>query len=225
MTTNYQEILRRLAEPFPASEIQARPLVVSKKTRHGLAAFYVDNRAVMGRLDETCVWKNEFAGGPAGGLLCGISILVDTGSGLEWITRWDGAENTDVESVKGGLSGSMRRAANQWGIGRYLYDVEPIWAPVDERGRFKAAPKLPGRYLPARDDGRDRRATTVKADPAPAADAADEKPKLRTLSSSQLAALEAASKNKARKRVSDLYKKFQTGDLDADELVARVGGL
>jgi hypothetical protein len=32
--------------------------------------------------------------------------------------------------VKGGLSGSMKRAAVQWGIGRYLYDVETLFVSM-----------------------------------------------------------------------------------------------
>lgn len=50
-----------------------------------------------------------------GGVECGISIKIDG----EWITKWDAAENTQVEAVKGGRSGAMKRAAVQWGIGRY----------------------------------------------------------------------------------------------------------
>ena len=69
---------------------------------------------------------------PDGGVLCGISIKINN----EWITKWDGAENTDIEGVKGGLSGSMKRAAVQWGIGRYLYNLEENWAIVSDNGKF-----------------------------------------------------------------------------------------
>ena len=78
-----------------------------------------------------------------------------------WITKWDGAENTDVEGVKGGLSGAMKRAAVQWGIGRYLYGLEETFAIINERGRFRGRtkdqkpfrwdpPELPEWALPAR---------------------------------------------------------------------------
>lgn len=43
----------------------------------------------------------------------------------------DGAENTDIEPVKGGLSDAYKRAAVKWGIGRYLYDMEAAWVDVD----------------------------------------------------------------------------------------------
>ncbi|WP_263317101.1 Rad52/Rad22 family DNA repair protein, partial [Enterobacter hormaechei] len=61
-----------------------------------------------------------------GGVECGISIKVEG----EWITKWDAAENTQVEAVKGGRSGAMKRAAVQWGIGRYLYNLEEGFAVV-----------------------------------------------------------------------------------------------
>jgi hypothetical protein len=48
------------------------------------------------------------------------------------ITKWDGAEQTQIEAVKGGLSGSMKRAAVQWGIGRYLYDLETNFVNLTE---------------------------------------------------------------------------------------------
>ncbi len=101
---------------------------------------YVTNRAIQTRLDEVVGpgnWKNYFRHGPDGGVLCGISLRIDG----EWITKWDGAENTDIESVKGGLSASMKRAAVQWGIGRYLYAVEESFANVNDNGRFRGKTK------------------------------------------------------------------------------------
>lgn len=101
---------------------------------------YISNRAVMERLDDVCGpagWRNEFAVGPGGGVVCGISIRVTHEDGIsEWVTKFDGAGNTDIESVKGGLSDAMKRAAVQWGIGRYLYDLEEGWAVVGEKGEY-----------------------------------------------------------------------------------------
>ena len=144
--------LKRLADPFPASDIEWKPITISKKTSKGLAAAYVTNRAVMQRLDEICEpanWRNEFAPGPDGGVLCGISINVTPQADTPtWVTKYDAAENSDIEPVKGGISNSMRRAAVQWGIGRYLYDLPAQWLPVDQRGRFKKTPSLPAEFLP-----------------------------------------------------------------------------
>lgn len=128
--------LLKLQSPFPAKDIEWR-VGRCGKNANGLWATclaYLTNRAIMQRLDEVCGpenWKNEFTAGPAGGILCGISIKIEKpGHGDEWVTKWDGAENTDIESVKGGLSDAMKRAAVQWGIGRYLYDLEEGFATV-----------------------------------------------------------------------------------------------
>jgi hypothetical protein len=129
--------LARLAAPFAPEDIEWRLQQAGEKNGRiwGKALAYITNRAIMDRLDEVVGpegWKNDYREGPGGGVLCGISVRVDG----EWITKWDGAENTDIEAVKGGLSNAMKRAAVQWGIGRYLYKVEEGWAHVHEGGQL-----------------------------------------------------------------------------------------
>nr|DAQ93105.1 MAG TPA: DNA REPAIR PROTEIN RAD52 HOMOLOG-BINDING PROTEIN, DNA REPAIR, DNA.7A [Caudoviricetes sp.] len=157
--------LNRLDEPFSASDIEWR-IQQAGKANNGIWAkvlAYVTNRAIMKRLDDVCGktgWRNEYRDIPnGGGVECGISIKVDG----EWITKWDAAENTQVEAVKGGRSGAMKRAAVQWGIGRYLYDLTEGFANVSterqpgfnyaktkELGVFYwAPPQLPAWALPA----------------------------------------------------------------------------
>ena len=127
---------KKLKEPFPAEDIDWRIQRegVSKAGKPwAMVLAYVTNRAIMDRLDEICGpqhWKNEYKQAPEGGILCGISIRI----GDEWVTKWDGAENTNIEAVKGGLSGSMKRAAVQWGIGRYLYNLESTFATIKNEG-------------------------------------------------------------------------------------------
>lgn len=153
--------LSKLKDCFEPNDIEWR-LQQCGKTKEGkiwgMALAYVTNRAIMNRLDEVCGpenWKNEYNPAPDGGILCGISIKV----GDEWVTKWDGAENTDIEAVKGGLSGAMKRAAVQWGIGRYLYDLEEGWINESGNGAYRGktkdgttfkwdAPKLPAWALP-----------------------------------------------------------------------------
>lgn len=155
-----RELEQGLAAFFPASDIEWRPMAVSKKTSKALAAAYITNRAIQDRLDKVCGatgWYNEYLQGPEGGVLCGLSIK-DPETG-EWVTKWDGAENTEVEAVKGGLSGSMKRAASMWGIGRYLYKLPSQWVAIDDRGRFTQTPQVPREFLPPEvlDSGRARK--------------------------------------------------------------------
>lgn len=153
--------LTKLKEPFPANEIEWRlqQCGTGSKGIWAKCLAYVTNRAICNRLDEVCGaenWKNEFTKAPDGGVLCGISIKCDG----EWVTKYDGAENTDIEGVKGGLSGSMKRAASTgWGIGRYLYNLDEGWANVCDDGKYMGktkdgktfrwnAPTLPSWALP-----------------------------------------------------------------------------
>ena len=131
--------LSKLKAPFEAKDIQWR--VAQSGLRDGnpwaKVLAYVDNRAIMNRLDEVCGpmnWWNEYLQGPQGGVICGISIR----DGDHVVTKWDGADNTNIEEVKGGLSDSMKRAAVQWGIGRYLYDLEEGWAVFNTNGQYSS---------------------------------------------------------------------------------------
>ena len=144
--------LTKLADFFQPDELEWRAITISKRTGKGLAAAYVTNRAIMARLDSVCGiggWQNEYRPGPNGGVVCGLSIYVEERG--QWVTKWDGADNTDVEAVKGGLSNAMRRAATQWGIARYLYDFPQQWVPVDDYKQFKVTPRIPDHFLPGRE--------------------------------------------------------------------------
>lgn len=152
--------LKDLSKHFKPEDIEWRLQQCGEKNGNiwAMCLAYITNRAIMDRLDEVVgpdKWKNEFAPGPHGGVICGLSIKI----GDEWVTKWDGAENTDIEAVKGGLSGAMKRAAVQWGMGRYLYDLEEGFAEVNDKGLYRGKtkegkyfkwnpPKLPAWALP-----------------------------------------------------------------------------
>lgn len=140
------EYMEKLAEPFPPEDVEWRIGRAGKNNRGIWAKVlaYITNRAIMERLDDVFGpqnWKNDYREGPSGGVLCGIAIRVED----EWVWKWDGAENTEIESVKGGLSGAMKRAAVQWGVGRYLYNLDEGWADVHDDGeRYGRLPKDQG---------------------------------------------------------------------------------
>ena len=116
---------QKLQAPFDSSEIEWR---IGRSGKKGdkiwaTALAYVSNRAIMNRLDEVfgCMnWQNEYKEWHNDSQLCGIKVF----DGEDWATKWDGADGTQFESTKGGLSDSMKRAAVQWGIGRYLYKLD-----------------------------------------------------------------------------------------------------
>ncbi len=136
MTANKdcQQILRELKEPFESHEIEWRAQR-TVKTRNGWKAIvmpYVTNRAIQNRLDKVfgLFWSNEYFDWGNNGVKCVIKAKIED----EWVSKEDGAENTDVESIKGGFSSAMKRAAVQWGIGRYLYELDSQWVPLKEKG-------------------------------------------------------------------------------------------
>ena len=156
------EIMQALQKPFAADEVEWRVQSSGKAGDRIWASVlcYVTNRAIMARLDDVMGidgWRNHYEPAPTGGggVICGLSLRING----EWITKYDGAENTDIEAVKGGLSDAMKRAAVQWGIGRYLYKLDATYAVISDKGAHRAqlkdktpfrwnAPALPAWALP-----------------------------------------------------------------------------
>ena len=144
-----EELRQALTAPFPNGDIEWRVSATNKEKTKGLAVPYVTNRAIQNRLDDTVGvdgWYNEFTPWKNGtAQLCGISIYLNAHN--LWLTKWDGADDSDIEAVKGGLSDSMKRSAVEWGIGRYLYGMTQLWVPIQACGRGfmisdSARPKL-----------------------------------------------------------------------------------
>ena len=199
---SYETDLARLRDPFAPADIEWRVQTAGEKNGKPWARVlaYVTNRAIMDRFDEVVGpenWQNVYREGPSGGVVCGLSVRVTRPDGsTEWVTKWDGAENTDVEPVKGGLSNAMKRAAVQWGIGRYLYDLEEGWAQVTESGRFSAKTK----------DGK-----WFKWDPPALPEWATPKP--RPATAEQLARIEELLARVADEKVSGSVRKRLKGGL------------
>lgn len=138
------EIYERLAYPFEEKDIEWRIQQVGTNNRGVWAAVlaYVDARAIRRRLNEVVSpenWQTHFKT-VGNGVVCELSIFFDThqqvhgGSG--WVTKTDGAGETDIEGVKGGYSGAFKRAAYSWGIGEYLYDLDRAYAEVTDGGQY-----------------------------------------------------------------------------------------
>lgn len=162
-----EQVRDLLASPFPEEDIDWKPQTAGWKGKGDEAKpwvkliAFIDNRAIQKRLDDVCGingWRNEFTPLPGGGMMCGLSIRFEDTTGAipyEWVTKYDGAPATEIESVKGGISSAMKRAATQWGIGRYLYDVEVkfgIIAPDNDWDAKQVKPKegKPFRWRPPR---------------------------------------------------------------------------
>lgn len=152
--------LQQLRVPFPRAEIKWRAGRTNSDKTRAYALPYIEARAVVDRLDEVMGpsnWKTEFRTGPSGGVICSLALRVDG----EWIAKENGADNTDLEAVKGGLSDSLKRAATMWGIGRYLYRYVAEIVQIDKHGRLEYHPPLPDEFLPESERGQNLGATTL----------------------------------------------------------------
>jgi len=147
-----EEVKKKLQDFFAPDEIEFRVGATNKEKNKGLALPYVTNRAIQNRLDDVfgpLGWKNEFKEWRDKAQICGISVWDE--EKREWVTKWDGADNSDFEATKGGLSDAMKRAAYHWGIGRYLYKFPVQWVKIKPQGKSFAmseTPKIPDEFLP-----------------------------------------------------------------------------
>lgn len=126
-------VVSQLAAAFPPENISWRVGSTTQDKKKGMALAFIDARDVMDRLDAVCGpenWQDRYEfHGPR--TICYLSIRI----GDEWITKADGAGDSDVEAEKGAISDALKRAAVKWGIGRYLYDLASPWVEIEQFGR------------------------------------------------------------------------------------------
>jgi len=138
----FNDLLKEFCAPLSPDEIEWKIQGVTNNKDKTIIVPYMNNRAVMTRLDN-CFGANNWSAkfthinyqfsksskkdGPRVenglGTVCELSIK----TGNEWITKSDGADATHIEPFKGGISDAMKRAATQWGMGRDLYDYPKIF--------------------------------------------------------------------------------------------------
>lgn len=125
-------ILTRLSAPFDAKEIKWKPKTVSGN--RALALAYLDARAVQDRLDAVVGaenWSNDVTDLGNGSVACRLSIRL----GGEWVMKMDvgsASKQPDAgDRMKAAFSDAFKRAAIQWGIGRFLYRLPAVWVDYD----------------------------------------------------------------------------------------------
>lgn len=144
-----QTLLENLRKEIPYQwRVQSR----SKDKSKAICSAYIDARDVMNVLDKYCDrgWQTDTKE-LAGFIFYGIGITVPVmakGSMGEYemetttLWRWDtGAriENNPTDNMfeqagKSAASDAFKRAAVQWGVGRFLYDLPTVTLPCDQNG-------------------------------------------------------------------------------------------
>lgn len=118
-----------LYAPLQPNEVEWR--VQSLKDGKQTAVPYLNNRCVMERFDlafgAEC-WTSEFRE-INGGFICRLTVHLEG----KTIYREDGAQKTDIEPLKGGISDSMKRCAVQFGLGRGLYNYPRVQIAIDSK--------------------------------------------------------------------------------------------
>lgn len=167
MQSEHADIWARLRAPFGLEDLEWRVGATTKEKDKGMCLIYVTNRAIQYRLDDVIGppnWQVDFRPWRPGetpikpetwkpneirlaATVCRIALCID---GV-WISKEDMADETDTEPAKGGASASMKRAAVQWGIGRYLYAMPDFWAPLEQGKYFPRdwRPPIPAAFLPS----------------------------------------------------------------------------
>ena len=98
----WKKIQTGLRAPFKLSQLHWR------QGRGNMQLAYIDARDVANRLDEVVGienWQDRYEE-VSGRLMCYLSIRVEG----EWITKADGAGDTNIEGEKGGISDALKRA-------------------------------------------------------------------------------------------------------------------
>ena len=130
---NMQEISEKLKASFPEENIKWRITATTQDKTKGLAAPYIDTRAIQNRLDDILGidgWKVSYRL-IKDGFICSLSLKLNN----EWITKEDGANLTDYEQIKGGISTAFKRTASSgFSIGRYIYDIPLKWIKIKKLG-------------------------------------------------------------------------------------------
>lgn len=138
-----KEQFEMLKQPFAPNDVQWR-ITATGANGSGLAVAYLDSRAIQKRLDGVIGfdnWKNEFnvvMSDKNKDSIAFISIISIYNKDMkEWISKSNGAGDTDIEAIKGGFSDAFKRAASMWGIGRYLYDFDGVWVKINNKQILK----------------------------------------------------------------------------------------
>lgn len=131
------ELAAKLKQTIPYQwRVQSR----NKDKTKAFCSAYIDARQVMDVLDQHCLfgWHSDFKE-IDGFIFAGIGIVTHDN---DIIWRWDcGArvENDEKDQMyeqagKSAASDAFKRAAVQWGIGRFLYDLDMVTVKCDQNG-------------------------------------------------------------------------------------------
>ena len=128
-----------LAAAFEPDAVEWRPQGKTTPNARCQLVPYVDARTVQDRLDAVV--------GPGGWTFEIEPVVVDAGElrvargrlSIYGASKDDIGSASTFEPSKGCASDALKRAAVQFGIGRYLYALPAVWVTLDEKGHVPDA--------------------------------------------------------------------------------------
>jgi hypothetical protein len=132
-TTNLDEILAALKQPFHPKAVSWKPGSVSKDGTRALALPYADLRVYQNRLDELCglTWSVTYT--PWGErVICHLTI-----NGITRSSTGEADTNAERSEIAGTAAEAQafKRACSMFGLGRYLYALPATWVDYDTQAR------------------------------------------------------------------------------------------
>jgi hypothetical protein len=116
-----QEVINNLSKPMP---YQWRVQSFNKGNTKCTCVAYIDARQVMDTLDKYCTygWVKKYFE-IKGSIYCSIGIVMPDG---RIMARQDVGSEGNFEAEKSAASDAFKRAAVNFGVGRFLYDLDIV---------------------------------------------------------------------------------------------------
>lgn len=135
MESNNDYLKRILTELSKPLDYQWKLQSYTKDKSKAMCVAYIDARDVSARLNEVAEYGYHSEHYILGSdIYCKIGLIMPDGSVI-W--RSDvGESNNETEKSKTAASDSFKRAAVQFGIGRFLYDMEVVKLPTKQDGNY-----------------------------------------------------------------------------------------
>jgi hypothetical protein len=160
--TNLDVLFTQLAEPFDPSEIKWRVTHTNRDGNSGAVIAYADPRAYTDRLNQLFTptgWTRSYQVSTVSSVTrmkrdkliqtgkvlvtCTLTITglgCHSGSGEEWADEENAMTSAEAQAFK--------RAASCFGLGRYLYNFNETWVPLNEHRQPMQFPQLPQWAIP-----------------------------------------------------------------------------
>ena len=156
------KLMAELEIPFPPDQVRWRVTNTSNDKKRGQVVPYADPRAYTDRLNALFTpqgWTREYKVETMGNITrikkgesivsgkvlvtCTVTIIglwSHSGTGEEWADDDNGMTSADAQAFK--------RACSCFGLGRYFYDIAPIWVDLDQNRQPVRTPALSAWALP-----------------------------------------------------------------------------